>query len=78
MINHAENNLLHSASEYTEEEEETIRPYIDKLISHGEMYKDIYSSIALAFHNVFNNLPNEQFMQIFKDLKDNNIPLDDL
>ena len=78
LMNHAEDKLLHSTSEYTEEEQETIRPYIDKLISHGEMYKDIYSSIALSFHNVFENLPNEQFEQIFKDLKDNNVYLGDL
>ena len=76
LMYHAENNLLHSVTEYTEEEEETIRPYIDKLLYHGEVYKEIHDSLSLNFHSTFQNLPEDYLNEIFKDLRDNNIYLD--
>ena len=68
-MNIAKSNLLGS-SEYTEEEENEIRPYIDNIISHGEMYKDINTSIALTFHTVFENIPLEELKKLYQDLND--------
>ena len=72
LMNIATSNLLGS-SEYTEEEENEIRPYIDNIISHGEMYKDIYTTIALSFHTVFENLPLDELKKLYQDLNDNEI-----
>ena len=72
LMNIAKSNLLGS-SEYTEEEENEIRPYIDNVISHGEMYKDIYTSIALSFHTVIENIPLEELKKLYQDLNDNEI-----
>ena len=59
LINIADSNVLGS-SDFTEEEEAAVRPYLDNMISHGEMYKDIYTTIALSFHSLFENLPLKQ------------------
>ena len=65
LMNVADSNMLGS-SDFTEEEEAAVRPYLDNIVSHGEMYKDIYTIIAISFHSLFENLPLEQLKNYTK------------